>query len=138
MKRKKKGLWLHPLKRVKLSKDQNESTESSDLTTTNTQTTIPVNPTNYRFSIYNNSWSSGRKRKRRKQLFSKSREEQLVDEITMIIPSVLKTLEKAGLREDFCLLLKGISSGTFHVNNIALRLLLDIAQFGSAVSEGKI
>jgi hypothetical protein len=138
MKRKKKGLWLHPLKRVKLSKDQNESTESSDLTTTNTQTTIPVNPTNYRFSIYNNSWSSGRKRKRRKQLFSKSREEQLVDEITMIIPSVLKTLEKAGLREDFCLLLKGISSGTFPVNNIALRLLLDIAQFGSAVSEGKI
>lgn len=44
----------------------------------------------------------------------------------------------AGLREDFCLLLKGISSGTFPVNNIALRLLLDIAQFGSAVSEGKI
>jgi hypothetical protein len=30
-------------------------------------------------------------------------EEQLVhvDEITLIIPSVLKTLEKAGLREDF-------------------------------------
>ena len=138
MKRKKKGLWLHPLKRVKLSKDQNESTESSDLATTNTQTTIPVNPPNYRFSIYNNSWSSGRKRKRRKQLFSKSREEQLVDEITMIIPSVLKTLELAGLREDFCLLLKSISSGTFPVNNIALRLLLDIAQFGSAVSEGKI
>ena len=138
MKRKKKGLWLHPPKRVKLSKDQNESTESRDSTTTNTQTTTPVNPTNYRFSIYNSPWSSARKRKRRKQLFSKSREEQLVDEITLIIPSVLKTLEKAGLREDFCLLLKGISSGTFPVNNIALRLLLDVAKFGSAVSEEKI
>ena len=56
----------------------------------------------------------------------------------MIIPSVLKTLEKAGLREDFCLLLKGISSGTFPVNNIALRLLLDVAKFGSVVSEEKI
>jgi len=106
MKRKKKGLWLHPPKRVKLSKDQNESTESRDSTTTNTQTTTPVNPPNYRFSIYNSPWSSARKRKRRKQLFSKSGEEQLVDEITLIIPSVLKTLEKAGLREDFCLLLK--------------------------------
>jgi hypothetical protein len=42
MKRKKKGLWLHPPKRVKLSKDQNESTESRD-STTNTQTTTPVN-----------------------------------------------------------------------------------------------
>jgi hypothetical protein len=40
--RKKKGLWLHPPKRVKLSKDQNESTESRD-STTNTQTTTPVN-----------------------------------------------------------------------------------------------
>jgi hypothetical protein len=48
MKRKKKGLWLHPPKRVKLSKDQNESTESRD-STTNTQTTTPVNPPNYRF-----------------------------------------------------------------------------------------
>jgi hypothetical protein len=88
---------------VKLSKDQNESTESRDSTTTNTQTTTPVNPPNYRFSIYNSPWSSARKRKRRKQLFSKSMEEQLVhvDEITLIIPSVLKTLEKAGLREDF-------------------------------------
>ena len=123
---------------MKLSKDQNESTESRDSTTTNTQTTTPVNPPNYRFSIYNNPWSSARKRKRRKQLFSKSREEQLVDEITLILPSVLKTLEKAGLREDFCLLLKGISSGTFPVNNIALRLLLDVAKFGSAVSEEKI
>ena len=137
MKQKKKGLWLHPPKRVKLSKDQNEPTESRD-STTYTQTTTPVNLTNYRFSFYNSPWSSARKRKRRKQLFSKSREEQLVDEITMIIPSVLKTLEKVGLREDFCLLLKCISSGTFPVNNIALRLLLDIAQFGSAVSEEKI
>ena len=58
MKRKKKGLWLHPPKRVKLSKDQNESTESRDSTTTNTQTTTPVNPPNYRFSIYNSPWSS--------------------------------------------------------------------------------
>jgi hypothetical protein len=48
-------------------------------------------------SFYNSPWSSARKRKRRKQLFSKSREEQLIDEITMIIPSVLKTLEKVGL-----------------------------------------
>jgi hypothetical protein len=123
-----------------LSKDQNESTESRDSTTTNTQTTTPVNPPNYRFSIYNSPWSSARKRKRRKQLFSKSMEEQLVhvDEITLIIPSVLKTLEKAGLKEDFCLLLKGISSGTLPVNNIALRLLLGVAKFGSAVSEEKI
>jgi hypothetical protein len=51
--------------REKLSKDQNESTESRDSTTTNTQTTTPVNPPNYRFSIYNNPWSSARKRKRR-------------------------------------------------------------------------
>ena len=133
-----KRTLVTPSKRVKLSKDQNESTESRDSTTTNTQTTTPVNPPNYRFSIYNSPWSSARKRKRRKQLFSKSREEQLVDEITLILPSVLKTLEKAGLREDFCLLLKGISSGTFPVNNIALRLLLDVAKFGSAVSEEKI
>ena len=48
MKRKKKGLWLYPPKRVKLSKDQNEPTESRD-STTNTQTTTPVNPPNYRF-----------------------------------------------------------------------------------------
>jgi hypothetical protein len=34
--------------------------------------------------------------------------------------------------------LKGISSGTFPVNNIALRLLLDVAKCGSAVSEEKI
>jgi hypothetical protein len=55
----------------------------------------------------------------------------LVDEITLIIPSVLKTLEKSGLREDFCLLLNGISSGTFPVNNIALILLLDVAKWFS-------
>jgi hypothetical protein len=42
MKRKKKGLWLHPLKRVKLSKDQNESAESSDLTTTNTPAKLKI------------------------------------------------------------------------------------------------
>ena len=114
---------------MKLLKDQNESTESRDSTTTNTQTTTPVNPPNFRFSI------SARKWKRWKHLCSKSREEQLVDEIILIIPSVLKTLEKAGLREVFCLLLKGISSGTFPVDNIALRLLLDVAKFGSAVSE---
>ena len=104
---------------MKLSKDQNESTESRD-STTNTQTTTPVNPPNYRFSIYNSPWSSARKRKRRKQLFSKSREEQLVDEITLIIPSVLKTLEKTGLREYFCLLLKGISYGTFSVTRLVI------------------
>ena len=40
---------------MKLSKDQNESTESRD-STTNTQTTTPVNPPNYRFSIYNSPY----------------------------------------------------------------------------------
>ncbi|CAG2218815.1 unnamed protein product [Mytilus edulis] len=127
-KRKKKGLWLHPPKRSKVSPLPQEI---QNITTPAKKTSFTTPNKCHLTKAPKKATYNGSVGKNRRRLFTDSPEEKLSSDVQLILPSVLNNLNKGGYKEDFCLLLKGIASGKFPIHNIAFRLLLDIAKWYS-------
>ena len=78
------------------------------------------------------------KDKKKRKLFSPSKDEHIVNEIQELIPGVLKKLKNENLKVDFCNLIKLISEDKFPLQNIALQLLLDVARWYSVDNTSKM
>ena len=69
--------------------------------------------------------------KQKRKLFQDSEQEQLIDEMVELIPTVMKKLQKEKLVVDFCQLLRLISEEKLPLQNIALHLLFDVVRWYS-------
>lgn len=114
MKRKKSNLWLHRPKRPRLNLETLETEEKESATYSN----HPNTPDNVQCKTVQSSSSqliraplkARRRTLHRRTLFRPSEDEEKVDDVINIIPTVLNNLQKAGLRADFCLFLRTIST----------------------------
>jgi hypothetical protein len=69
--------------------------------------------------------------KQKRKLFQDSEQEQLIDEMVELIPTVMKKLQKEKLVVDFCQLLRLITEEKLPLQNIALHLLFDVVKWYS-------
>ena len=130
--KRKTSLWLNkPKKRKVASSGQPRSCKKR-------RTSIPETPDNEIPSVTRKSLSAPNKRKKRekkpkgrKKLFSDGSTENLINEITKLIPDLVLKLRVAGIVHNFCTLLKVMANGRFPLHNIALTLLLDVARWYS-------
>jgi hypothetical protein len=76
--------------------------------------------------------------KLKRKLFQDSEQEQLIDEMGELIPTVMKKLQKEKLVVDFCQLLRLISEEKLPLQNIALHLLFDVVRWYSVNNTSKM
>ena len=76
--------------------------------------------------------------KQKRNLFQDSVQEQLIDEMVKLIPTVMKKLQKEKLVVDFCHLLRLISKEKLLLQNIALHLLFDVVRWYSVDNTSKL
>ena len=69
----------------------------------------------------------------KRKLFSDALSDK-INEITELLPCLLKKLQDAGIVNDFCQLVRLICEGKFPLDNIALLLLLDVVRWYSLES----
>jgi hypothetical protein len=69
--------------------------------------------------------------KQNRKLFQYSEQEQLIDEMVELIPTVMKKLQKEKLVVDICQLLRLINEEKLPLQNIALHLLFDVVRWYS-------
>ena len=69
--------------------------------------------------------------KQKRKLFQDSEQEQLIDEMVELIPTVMEKLQKEKLVVDFCQLLRLIREEKLPLQNIALHLHFDVVRWYS-------
>ena len=128
-KRKSGLLWLHKPKKKKKTNQKSTPNIKKDETILPSSTKLLRAPSKIKHK---------RSLKQKRKLFQVSEQEQLIEEMVELIPTVMKKLQKEQLLVDFCQFMRLISKEKLPLQNIALLLLFDVVRWYSVDNTSKM
>ena len=116
-------LWLNRPKKIRIAEKDDEKK-----LTPCSSTSIPC----IRSELKNAPIKLKRKKSKiKRKLYKESVEEKIIDDMTVILPSILNKMKNVGLLGDFVNLFKLLHEDKFPLNNIAFLLFLDVVRWYS-------